>query len=228
MLDAKVSDLTAQLASTSARLSAVEAQAAQTASDAAFLKTIINSPIGSGTDSASLITDLEALDINTATVSGTLSVLGKTTLADIGITGNITAGILSIHGLTGEINTLGGPLQLQPLGIEPVEIMAGKVVIDTNGNIDTAGTLTAQKVNIPTTPANSASAGEGTITAATQQITINTHAVTAQSLIYITFTDDYAPAIRYWIESKVAGTSFTIKLDKTVTSNTKFNWWIVN
>jgi len=41
----------------------------------------------------------KAIDIETATVSGTLAVLGRTTVADLGVTGNISAGLLYINGL---------------------------------------------------------------------------------------------------------------------------------
>jgi hypothetical protein len=226
--DSKITDLQGQVASLSARLGAVETMASQTASDAAFLKSIMNNPGGNGTDSADLMADLEHLDVNTATVSGTLSVLGKTLLANVGITGDINAGILSIHGLEGQVNTLGGPLQLQSYAIENIEMENGKVIVDTAGNITTQAAVKAVKYNVDTTVASNASAGEGTIAAGTLQLTIPTSAVTNKSLIYVTFSDDYSPATRYWIDTKTTGTSFTIKLDKTVTANTKFNWWIVN
>ncbi|HEX7041640.1 MAG TPA: hypothetical protein VF189_00160, partial [Patescibacteria group bacterium] len=184
------------------------------------------------------------MQINTATVSGTLNVLGRTTLNDLGVTGTFTTGLLSIHGLnddgTASINTLTGNLKLQDNSLGGLDILSGKVVIDPNGNVNIKESLNAkvvntEKINITTTDNQasssavlSASAGVATIVSGTDSVTINTKAVTGNSLIYITFTDDYSPATRYWIAAKNAGNSFTVKLDIPVLNNAKFSWWIVN
>ena len=97
--------------------------------------------------------DLEAED---ATISGTLQVLGKTILSELGITGKITSGLLSIDGLTNadntdqeadsaetgaSISTLSGPLKLQELALGNLEIFGGKIVFDTKGNIKVEGNI---------------------------------------------------------------------------------------
>jgi hypothetical protein len=74
----------------------------------------------------------------------------------------------------------------------------------------------------------SAATGKATIIEGTQTITINTTAITNKSAIYVTFSDDYAPATRYWTDSIIPNTSFTIHLDKPVGQDSRLNWWIVN
>ena len=112
--------------------------------------------------------------------------------------------------------------------------------IDVSGNVKIKNTIEAktvktEKLNIATNDDEastsgvlSASAGIGTITRNTSSLVIKTTAVTKDSLIYVTFSGDYSPAVRYWTDTKIAGKSFTIKLDQPVSSNAKFNWWIVN
>ncbi len=182
------------------------------------------------------------VELSTATVSGNLNVLGQTTVNDLGITGNVSMGVLKLNGLndngTASINTLSGDLSLQDYGLGGLNILSGKVTIDKDGNVNiqktvTAQTVNTQKLNITTATATSsatlsASAGTATISQNTDSVTIKTTAVTNNSLIYVTFSGDYSPAVRYWIEGKVAGNSFTVKLDAAVANSVKFNWWIVN
>lgn len=189
-----------------------------------------------------------SLDIKDATVSGDLMVLGRTTVSDLGVTGTINSGLLVVNGLdssTGSeqaavsINTLSGDLYLQNQGWGGIDILSGKVTIDKDGNVNIQSNLTAKEVtteklniltdnNATSSATLAASAGVATIAQDTDNLTIETTAVTKDSLIYVTFNDDYSPAVRYWIENKVAGTSFTVKLDAAVSKDVKINWWIVN
>jgi hypothetical protein len=184
----------------------------------------------------------ENVQLSTATVSGNLNVLGKATVNDLGVTGNVSLGLLKINGLddngNASINTLSGDLKLQNYGMGGLNILSGKVTIDKNGNVNiqktvTAKTINTEKINITTATATtsavlSASAGTATINQNSDSVIIKTTAVTGNSLIYVTFSGDYSPAVRYWIDSKVAGNSFTVKLDAAVNNSVKFNWWIVN
>jgi hypothetical protein len=183
---------------------------------------------------------LNHMDINTATISSTLYVLGRTTLSDLGVTGSISTGVLTIKGLnedaTASINTLSGDLKLQNEGFGGIDILTGKIKIDINGNINILNSLTAKEVNTgklnitnnADTAALSASAGIGTMVKDTDTLIIKTTAVTKDSLIYVTFSGDYRPAIRYWIDNKTVSKSFTVKLDAEVANDVKLNWWIVN
>jgi len=124
------------------------------------------------------------LDQNLA-LYGDLNVLGKTVVSDLGVTGQMTIGLLVIDGLSGEgtegtegaegtktlcnselqfapgeeravncastetgvsIATLSGPLRLQATALGNLEIMGGKVTIDTEGILTVEGTIRAQVV----------------------------------------------------------------------------------
>lgn len=120
-----------------------------TASDEASLKNEVDALITSDTpnfmETLQTPTELglEKIDTQDATVSNTFAVLGRTTLSDVGITGKITAGLMSIDGLDAEgfasINTSSGPLKFQSNGFNGVDFMNGKVAIDPNGNLEVNG-----------------------------------------------------------------------------------------
>ncbi len=46
--------------------------------------------------------------------------------------------------------------------------------------------------------------------------------------VYVTFTQDYSPASRYWVSEIQEYKGFTIELDAPVFNNTEFNWWVTN
>ena len=76
-------------------------QSVKLATESAFLNDSINSPLFNASGAASLADQLNGLSfsINNATISGNLNVLGRTVVNDLGVTGNITTGILGINGL---------------------------------------------------------------------------------------------------------------------------------
>ncbi|MBU4016147.1 hypothetical protein KKF69_01570, partial [Patescibacteria group bacterium] len=226
------------------QLSTFNSQLISTASDTAMLKNILESPLFTSltaSQSAGLQLALEQLDVHDATVSGTLAVTGRTLLADVGITGNLNIGLLSITGLDscspldkGElegiscasINTLSGPLKLQSDGLNGLDILNGKIAIDTKGNITTQGEITAKKINIDTTDTLSASLGEGTIPVGSSSAVIETTTVTAKSRIFLTPKTKITVPLS--VTSQTAGNSFKVETVTPVSQNVKFNWWIVN
>jgi hypothetical protein len=247
-LSSKVDNLEA---SASSQLAQANDKVASTAADVVSLNKKVDdiisslSAVAAAPYNVSSAADLglgNDVQLSTATISGNLNVLGQTTVNDLGVTGNVSMGLLKINGLddngTASINTLSGDLNLQNYGLGGLNILSGKVVIDKSGNVNiqqavSAKTVNTTKLNIVTDTATtsaalSASAGTATINANTNSVTIKTTAVTNNSLIYITFNGDYSPAVRYWIDTKVAGNSFTVKLDAAVNNSVKFNWWIVN
>ena len=177
-----------------------------------------------------------------------LSVTGETNLYDLGISGTINAGLLTINGFddslsqpAATINTIGGPLKIQSLGLESVDFMDGKVSIDPQGNMKVLGKLVADVVRtkkleiiepVKASEENNSkeqkSIGESKLVAGESEILIETPSVTDASKIYVTFNGEYAPATRYWISEKVKGKSFTIKLDAAVDTDVDFSWLIVN
>ena len=171
-----------------------------------------------------------------ATISGTLTVLGRTTLTDLGVTGNINAGLLSINGLdpsTGSgqagatINTLSGNLYLQSLGLGGIDILNGKITIDTKGNIEVAGTITASKINIDTKDKESASIGSGVIAASQTSVAISSTSATENSKIFVTATTPTGKQSLF-VSKKTAGVGFVVAIEQSYNEDITFDWWVVN
>jgi hypothetical protein len=105
-----------------------------------------------------LLTQAAGWNTNTATDSG---ILDQLAVSDLYVTNQAAVNSLSISSsltigsdlvfqstldsnsqiLDSSINTLSGPLKIQSLAMAPVEIMAGLVTIDTQGNVQIAGNL---------------------------------------------------------------------------------------
>jgi len=162
----------------------------------------------------------------TATISGTLAVVGKTTLGDVGITGTMSAGLLVITGIDGSINTLSDNLHLQSNGLGGVTIGQNKLTIDKDGNLVSTGTITAKKYHVDDSDSASASIGESTIKADTSKLDIMTSAITSHSKVFITPKTLGSGTI--YVTNQADHTSFTVQLDKSASSDTTFDWWIVN
>jgi hypothetical protein len=73
-------------------------------------------------------------------ITSNLKVLGRTSLADTTVAGQLMVDASLTLGTNG-INSLAGPLYLNSLGLGPVDILNGKVVIDVEGNVQIAGNL---------------------------------------------------------------------------------------
>ncbi|MBI4084800.1 MAG: tail fiber domain-containing protein, partial [Candidatus Levybacteria bacterium] len=197
------------------------------ASQTAFLTDILSNQLGVGSTSASLEESIASTDMKDGVFSGELTVLGRTTLSDLGVTGNITAGLLTINGLEGSINTIGEPLKLQPLGLEKLEIMAGKVEIDTKGNVTTKGEVTAKKINVDTTESQSTALGSGVLKAGQTSVRIETTAVTTNSKVFITATSPTGKQTLI-VDSKQPGSSLRVNVEEAFSKDITFDWWIVN
>ena len=163
------------------------------------------------------------------------NVLGRATVTDLGVTGNITSGLLSINGLDSALNggaggasiNSVGDLNLQSNGLGGINILSGKVKIDTSGNIVTEGTITTKKIKIDTTTdAPSKSLGSGTILAGDTTVDIDTTAVTNKSRIFVTATSKTNQALS--VTTKTAGLGFTVEIPVQSLTNIKFDWFIVD
>jgi len=188
-----------------------------------------------------------------------LNVLGKTTVSDLGVTGKVNIGLLVIDGLTNtdnaetgaSISTLSGPLKLQQTALANLEIMNGKIVIDTKGNIKVEGEITTKKLNISEKDTSkvkspvlhgvrgtatdtleveksvtTSSIGQAILTAGETKIIIKTTSVTAQSKIFVT-SKTIIP-LPLAVTKQISGQSFTVEIKKPVEKKIKFNWWVVN
>lgn len=134
---------------------------------------------------------------------------GKTTVNDLGITGTVSAGLLSLDGLNSSINSLSDI---------KFNLPSGKVVIDQNGN------LNVQKLNIDE---EKSSIGGGTIPNGSTTVFVNSAAVTSKSRIFVTPTSETGGQSLI-VKSKTAGKGFTVIIEKNYTSNITFDWWIIN
>ncbi|HEY9659625.1 MAG TPA: hypothetical protein V6C65_14290, partial [Allocoleopsis sp.] len=67
----------------------------QASQSAFFMDMVVNNPLLSFTASSGAELGLDKLDVNTATVSGALDVLGRATFQDVGITGTVNVGLLA-------------------------------------------------------------------------------------------------------------------------------------
>ncbi|KKT85768.1 MAG: hypothetical protein UW85_C0013G0011, partial [Parcubacteria group bacterium GW2011_GWA1_Parcubacteria_45_10] len=148
------------------------------------------------------------------------------------------------------INTLSAPLKLQSLALAPIELMAGKVRIDTNGdmiitgNLYVAGKIETKEVKtekliiasdeteseIPQLTVGeietNATAGKATIPAETSEITIKNPNIGDYTLVYITPTSSTQNNVLY-VKSKANG-YFTVGFTQPIPIDVEFNWWVID
>ena len=206
--------------------------------DYASLKTQLNdlraAVLGASLSASVMPLDPKSLDIDSATIGGQLNVLGRTTLTDLGVTGTINAGLLTIDGLNGKLDSIGQPLRLQSLASANIELENGQVVIDIKGNITTQGVISAHEVKTtkltiiePAEASTSAvitkSLGTVTIKAGQSSVAVTTKALTGKSLIFV--TPDVPVAIA---SKKVDSDTFNVTLAQPAAEDITVNWWIVN
>ncbi|HSW88632.1 MAG TPA: hypothetical protein VLG12_05735, partial [Candidatus Saccharimonadales bacterium] len=170
------------------------------------------------------------LDTTNATISGTLSVLNRTLLSDVGVTGKITAGLLAINGLdisqgnpAATINTTSSPLKLQSLELAGIDILNGKITIDTSGNLHVNAAITARKYNVDTNT-ETASAGKAVIQKGKTTIDIITKALTDNSLIFAT-PDTIPVAVA---KKQISPNTFSLTIAEPLSEDLRVDWWIVN
>ena len=120
-----------------------------------------------------------------------------------------------------------GDLNLQSNGLGGINILSGKVTIDTQGNIKSQGEITAKKINIDTAEPDAASLGSGTLPAGESSVTILTASVTGRSRIMVTPTTKTGNQVLI-VSNKSAGSGFTVTIEGTYTQDIKFDWLIVD
>jgi hypothetical protein len=89
------------------------------------------------------------------------------------------------------------------------------VTNQTNGTTITSGDSTQSTI------------GQGVMPAGLRTITIANTRVTAQSMIYVTPVSSTNNQVLYILD-KTPGTSFTVALDRAISTDVEFNWWIIN
>jgi len=203
-LDLKLSAINDQLltinaavASASAELASLQSQFSSLSAPAATLSAQFN----------------ELTLLGDATISGQLSVSGPTLLADTTIAGTLSVGLLKFDDMASDISSLTGLLSFNN----------GVTTIDEFGNITTTGEVTAVKYNVDTSDVLGSSVGKAVLPTGTQELVIETTAVTPASNIFLTPDQPVAVAA-----SATESGRFTIRIPTALIEDLSVNWWVIN
>jgi hypothetical protein len=145
-----------------------------------------------------------------ATISGNLLVAGKSTLAEVSVTGKISNGVLIVNGLNGEMHTLAGALTLQADGLNGIKLVASKIEIDTRGNLS---------IKEGVILGNSQMRDEAIL--AIDQTEVIISRTWEKAPVTISVTPSYETVV--WVEN-VTKDGFTIKVGTTATKEEKVYW----
>lgn len=58
------------------------------------------------------------------------------------------------------------------------------------------------------------------------KIFVMTPEIAVTSKVYVTFTQNYSPANKFWVSQIKQGDGFILELDAPVSDNVEFNWWL--
>lgn len=227
-LQTQLDSLSSQVASLSASLEGSLSPSPETASISATLNNLESRV---GFLEGMLLTQPDASsEASIASSSATLdelTVSGKANFFDVNILNTFTSGLLTIDGIASDgatLSTIGVPLKIQDNLSANVEIMGGKVKIDTKGNLTVEETVKAKKFEVDTTDVAAASAGRAEIPIGETEIEIETSALTDKSLIFATPENTPVP-----ISTEKTGQNiFVIRIPEALPAKLKVNWWIIN
>lgn len=59
-----------------------------------------------------------------------------------------------------------------------------------------------------------------------RKIFVSAESARVSSKVYVTFTQDYSPATRYWVSDIKDQDGFLVEMDAPVFDNTEFSWWL--
>ncbi len=183
-------------------------------------------------NSASISANLEDL------VTSNLFVTNNASISSLFVDNNIT---------TKSVDSINGTLSIQSLAIAPLEIMAGKIIIDTNGNtkftgnIELAGNIkiggnivvannplpesTVSAEIIEGQTSSNSIAGKAVLKAGLSEIKIVNSQLKDNSLVYITPVSSTQNKVLY-VKSKAVG-EFTVGFNEAIDTDCEFNWWII-
>jgi DNA-binding transcriptional MerR regulator len=83
--------------------------------------------------------------------------------------------------------------------------------------------IVAQNVELPNQILDS---GTAFVPRDQKRVYVKNPVIRANSKVYVTFTEDFSPAVRFWVESVEEYRGFTLELDAPVFNNSEFEWWI--
>ena len=186
----------------------------------------------------STVKDADGNDV--LTFSSKASFLNDVTLRDTTVTGELNVGSLNINSLTNGIEVTGAACgsnqticEAQTMYIQKnlsgnIDMMNGKVIVRPNGDVDVVGVLRAKKVISEEygVKGTSNTVGTGVLRAGESEVTINTNAVNGNSKIFVTPTNGGTDKTLSIIR-RVDGTSFTVGISGTASSDINFDWFLV-
>jgi hypothetical protein len=182
-----------------------------------------------------------------ATVAEDLLVFGTGSFGNANIAETLNIGA-SMRVTGNSIDTVGEDLSIQSLRQGKLDLMAGAVVIDTNGKISfnedaifnkdvtVKGVLSAQSVSLSkggylelssTEASSSATAGKSSIRATNTFRKIYNPEIKSDSLIYITPTSRTTGATPF-VSEQVNGSYFKVEIEQAIQNNLEFNFLIIN
>ncbi len=183
-----------------------------------------------------------------ATVAQDLVVFGNSSFNNASVQESLSIGN-SMTISNGSINTIGTGLALQSLRQGDLDLMAGAVIITTDGtmhvkenaefgkDVTVKGVLSAQSVNLQkggyielsaTEASSSATAGSSTIRLGQTQRKIYNPNIKSDSLIYVTPTSRTGAMTPYISEQSENGKYFIVEIENTIQNELKFNYLIIN
>lgn len=158
----------------------------------------------------------------------------------------ITSLLVTDNFTVNTIDSLDKPLSIQSLALNPLEIMAGKIKVETNGdvaflaNVEVAGNLTINNLVVANnteeitsssteiisgeTKSNS-TAGKAVLVAGTDKLRIINNKVGLQTLVYLTPLTSTKNQVLY-VKAKDTG-YFEAGFDQVLDTDVEFNWWII-
>ena len=143
-----------------------------------------------------------------------LTVLGKTVLGDVGITGNLTLGLLSVESIekdtSSSIETLSGPLKLQSRGLGNIDIFGDKIKLDKNGDL---------AINEGVIRGSKKFRGEVVIKMGKTEIRVEREWESAPAAVNLTPTFN----AKVWVE-ELSKEGFVVKLDSASNKEEKVYW----
>lgn len=163
------------------------------------------------------------------------------TTGDVLVTGNLAvSGNVSVGGVLG-VNRVAPPqgeltidlTRYGGSGSESGELVSkfGKLIFEREGKevaaITASGAGVFRKLFLTSDGQAASSSGVAILPALTQSATVSSTLVTGESLIYVTPAGSTDNQVLY-IAGKEPGAHFTVAVDKPVTADVLFNWWIIN
>ncbi len=170
--------------------------------------------------------------------SSGLTFTGKTNVFDLNVLGKLTSGLLTIDTTASDsasIQTLMTPLRLQKDSLGDLQIMGTKIVVDTQGNMVSQSSITAQQMKThkltilvdriaSDSAILSASAGKAQIPAGQTSLQIKTTMLTPDSLIFATPENTPTPIATHMLDDQ----TFQISINTAQSQQLIVDWWIVN